>query len=69
MKKEFKILPPQMPDYIDYETGVIGRKQDGINPSGNRIPIESLSESEANEYAELMKNTFLEYWVQKCTSK
>lgn len=67
MEKKFKLLPPQMPNFITYDTGVIGKKQDGFNANGNTLPVASLSESEAMEYAELMKNTFLEHYKKKCS--
>lgn len=56
-----------MPNFITYDTGVIGKKQDGFNANGNTLPVASLSESEAMEYAELMKNTFLEHYKKKCS--
>lgn len=58
----FKFNPPIMPDNITYDTGIPGRKQDGYNPGSNSIPVKNLSQEQAEQYAELMKQTFLEHW-------
>lgn len=64
MKKEFKLLPPTMPNFIRYEAPV-GRRQDGFNPEHNVIPITELTQSEATAYGELMKQTFIDHWSKK----
>lgn len=61
MEKKFKLQPPLMPNFINYDTGVVGKKQDGVS-FNNKIPITSLSKEEALEYAELMKTTFLNHY-------
>jgi hypothetical protein len=62
MKKEFKMLPPMMPNFLPYEVGAKPR-QEGFNP--DRIPVSALTEQEAIEYGELMKQTFIEHWRNK----
>lgn len=56
------LLPPQMPDFIQYEKQA-GKKQDGFNPSDQGIPISELSEADALNYAELMRQTFMKHWA------
>ena len=62
MKKELELNPPSMPNFISYKMPV-GKKQDGFK--SNAFPISELSESEAIEYGELMKQTFIEHWRTK----
>lgn len=63
MEKKFKLLPPLMPNFIRYERPARPR-QEGLNQSEG-IPISELSEQEAIEYGELMKQTFIEHWKDK----
>lgn len=53
-----------MPNFIHYEIPA-GKKQDGFKPSNNVIPITELTQSEAAEYGELMKQAFIEHWGRK----
>ena len=53
-----------MPNFLPYETSVRLR-QDGFRPSDNLIPVHELSEEEAIEYAELMKQSFIQHWKNK----
>jgi hypothetical protein len=64
MRKAFKLEPPLMPNFICYEAQA-GKRQDGFNANKNTIPISELSEQEAIEYGELMKQTFIEHWQRK----
>jgi hypothetical protein len=64
MKKEFKLLPPTMPNFIMYDDGVIHTKQEGFNPKQG-IPIETLTESEAMSFAALMTKEFYRHWSDK----
>ena len=59
MEKKFKLLPPTMPNFISMETPV-GKRQDGIGEP-RRISIAEFSEEEAEQYGELMKQTFIEH--------
>lgn len=57
-----KLLPIEMPDRIPVE-GAPGKKQDGFKPDAG-IPVEELSEKDAENYGNLLKDTFMEHWKQ-----
>lgn len=61
MERKVKILPPSMPNFIRMEMKP-GKKQDGFHSEMGAIPVADLSEQEAIEYGELMKQTFIEHW-------
>lgn len=61
MEIKLKVLPPTMPNFITLEKPV-GKRQDGIKPESGIIPIVELTEEQANEYADLMKQEFIKYW-------
>lgn len=65
MEKKFKVLPPMMPNFVRFEKPV-GLKQDGFK-SDDGYPISNLTEEEAIEYGELMKQTFIKHWKIKKT--
>ena len=67
MEKTFKLKPPMMPNFINVDTGTRLR-QEGF-ASGLTIPVKDLSKEEAEEYAELMKQTFLVHWQNKTVEK
>jgi hypothetical protein len=67
MKKSFELLPPMMPNFISYKIPPRPR-QEGFNADGNKLPIEELSKDEAEEYGELMKQTFIQHWQSKTTT-
>jgi hypothetical protein len=70
MEKTFKLLPPMMPNFIIYDTGVVVPRETGFKPEKNSIPVSALSEQEAIQYAEMMKQEFLKHWRNKAhTSK
>lgn len=60
MEKKFKIQPPTMPNFLIIEMPP-KQRQDGVanNPT---IPVKSLTEEEAEEYAELMRSEFMSHW-------
>lgn len=60
----FSLLPFQMPDHIQYEKPA-GLRQDGFDAAYQGIPIEELSETDATNYAELLKCQFLQKWNSK----
>ena len=60
MKYELELNPPLMPNFITFKAKV-GKKEDGFKPS-SAIPISDLTEEQAIEYAELMKQTFINHW-------
>lgn len=55
MEKPIKLLPSIMPNFIPYQ---IGDKREHIS-------IVNLSEKEAIEYGELMKQAFIKHWRLK----
>lgn len=67
MEKKLKILPPIMPNFARFEQKV-GQRQDGFKePQG--IDIKDFTQQEAEEYGELMKQTFIEHWKKKQNQK
>ena len=66
MMKGFEINPPIMPNFLIVKTEP-GRRQDGIKDTS--IPVSSLTREEAEEFAELMKQTFLQHWENKVNIK
>lgn len=60
MKIKVKLLPPNMPNFIRIKIEA-GLRQDVTNEN-NAIDIATLTEDEALEFAELMKQTFLEHY-------
>ncbi len=60
MNKSFKLLIPAFPETINIEMP-IGERQDGFNPDGNTIKVSDLTDEEAEEYAELLKQAFLDH--------
>jgi hypothetical protein len=61
MEIKSKIKKPVMPSHIFIEQP-IGKRQEGFKQSIGKIPVKDLTEEQANEYAELMKKTFIEHW-------
>lgn len=59
MKAEVELLPPSMPNFIRLAKCNVKLK-DVIN-------VSDLSEDEANEYAELMKQEFIKHWKSKAS--
>ena len=66
MEKKFKLLLPTMPNYISIDTGEIGKRQDGF-VGHKQITVSFLTEKEAEEYGELMKQRFIRHWKNKIT--
>ena len=60
MEKNFKLIVSMMPNHITID---IGDRYPGAQTAS--IPINSLSEAEAIEYGEAMKNEFLKHWKVK----
>lgn len=67
MEKKFKLLPPKMPNFISYEAAA-RRRQDVITWDTG-LNVSDLSREEAEEYGELMKQTFIVHWQNKVTAK
>ena len=64
MKIGFEIRKPSMQNFILMEVPA-GQRQDGFNSEAGKISITELDEQQALEYAQLMYNTFIEYWNKK----
>jgi hypothetical protein len=67
MKIITEINPPMMPNFISMKI-TIGQRQDGFKPVP-QIAVSDLSEEQAEEYAELMRKTFLIHWANKVAAK
>lgn len=63
MEKILKIQPPVMPNFFQYEMPT-GKRQDGFKLA-HSIPISELSEEEAIEFSEMMKQEFIKHWRNK----
>lgn len=63
MTKEIKLVMISMPNFISYEQPARPR-QEGFKPAEG-IPVGTLTEDEANQYAEEMKQAFLAHWALK----
>lgn len=61
MEKSFKLLMPTMPNFISYE-GPVRLKQEGFSSENNSIPVSDLTEEEAYQYSEEMKDAFIDHW-------
>lgn len=60
MEKRFKVLPPSMPNFVRFEKES-QLKQDGFKVDEG-FDIKNFTEKEAEEFAELMKQTFLKHY-------
>jgi hypothetical protein len=63
MKKLFEVLPPVMPNFVRFKREAV-LKQDGFKVDDG-FPIKDFTREEAEEYAELMRTTFMEHWESK----
>lgn len=63
MDKKFELLPPTMPNFVRFKQEV-GLKQDGFK-ANEVFPIDNFTREEAEEYGELMKQTFIKHWKSK----
>lgn len=59
MERKVKLLPPMMPNFISIEIHPRPR-QEGLQ-EGYKIRVCELTNDEAVEYGELMKQTFIEH--------
>lgn len=64
MKKEFELSLPIMPNFINIISGEISKKEDGF-VGHKQICVSSLTEKEAEEYGEDMKQEFIKHWKRK----
>lgn len=63
MQKLFEVLPPSMPNFVRFKNEA-GLRQDGFKVNEG-FPIKNFTREEAEEYAELMKQTFIKHWESK----
>ena len=59
MERKVKLLPPMMPNFISIETPPRPR-QEGFQ-EGHKIRVCELTYQEAEQYGELMRQTFIEH--------
>jgi hypothetical protein len=64
MEIKLKILPPAMPNFIFCEDPKSPELTKGIY-RGDGIPVGDLTKEQAEEYGELMKQTFIKHWLKK----
>jgi hypothetical protein len=67
MDKILKINPPLMPNFFQYQMPP-GKREDGFK-FNHSIPIGELSEEEAYEFADMMKNEFIKHWRSKTSNR
>ena len=67
MEKTFKVLPPKMPNFVRFEKKA-NLKQDGFKVDEG-FDIKNFTPKEALEFAELMKQTFLEHYQSRKAQK
>ena len=63
MTKEFKLVMISMPNFISYEKPPKPR-QEGFK-ADDGVPVGTLTEDEAKQYAEEMKQAFIAHWALK----
>lgn len=60
MKKSFELLPPKFTDTINYSKPITGKPINWNDNDG--LPVGSLNDEEAHEYADFVKSSWLEYY-------
>lgn len=63
MEKKLEVLPPMMPNFVRFKKEA-GLRQDGFKVDEG-FPITNFTKEEAEEYGELMKQTFINHWQSK----
>lgn len=67
MEKKFEVLPPMMPNYVRFKQEA-GLRQDGFKVD-NGFDIADFTQHEAEEYADLMRKTFMEHCAKRKAQK
>lgn len=67
MEKRFKVLPPMMPNFVRFKQEA-GLRQDGFKVD-NGFDIADFTQQEAEEFADLMRQTFMEHYAKRKASK
>jgi hypothetical protein len=63
MEKKIELLPPSMPNFVRFQLPATLR-QEGFKQS-EAISVKDFTREEAEEYGELMKQTFIKHWEYK----
>jgi len=63
MNKLFEVSPPTMPNFVRFKKEA-GLRQDGFKVDEG-FPIINFTREEAEEYGQLMKDTFIKHWERK----
>lgn len=63
MEKKFEVLPPTMPNFVRFKKEA-GLRQDGFKV-GEGFDIADFTEQEAEEFADLMRKTFIEHYYRR----
>ena len=67
MEKKFEVLPPTMPNFVRFKKEA-GLRQDGFKVDEG-FSITNFTKEEAEEYGELIKQTFIVHWQNKVAAK
>lgn len=67
MKKNFEVLPPEMPNFVSLKKEA-GLRQDGFKVD-NCFDIADFTQQEAEEFADLMHQTFMEHYIKRRNQK
>ncbi len=67
MEKKFEVLPPTMPNFVRFKKEA-GLRQDGFKVDEG-FSIANFTKEEAEEYGELMKQTFIVHWQNRVAAK
>lgn len=67
MEKKFEVLPPMMPNFVRFKKEA-GLRQDGFKVDEG-FDIANFTKEEAEEFAQLMKTTFMLHWAHRNSKK
>jgi len=67
MEKRFEVLPPRMPNFVRFKHEA-GLRQDGFKVNDG-FDIADFTQQEAEEFADLMRQTFMEHYANRKQSK
>ncbi len=67
MKKHFEVLPPTMPNFVRFKQEA-GLRQGGFKVNDG-FDIADFTQQEAEEFADLMRQTFMEHYSNRKQSK
>jgi hypothetical protein len=59
MKINFELLPPMMPNFVRLQP------RPGLKQDSEGIDIANFTQEEAQEFADLMKLTFMDHWQKR----